>query len=66
LAWGDEGERITEGESSMDSGKEKEIVEDSNPEEEHSLSNNLVSNGTPSQGTPHFEGTKRETLRMMG
>jgi len=50
----------------MDSGKEKEIVEDSNPEEEHSLSNNLVSNGTPSQGTPHFEGTKRETLRMMG
>jgi len=32
---GNEGERITEDEASRDSGKGKEIKEDSDPEEEH-------------------------------
>jgi len=45
---GNEGKRIMEGKASSHQGKGKEIVEDSNPEEEHSPSPAIrTSNGTP-------------------
>jgi len=54
---GNEGERITEGKASMDSGKGKEIVEDSNPEEEHSPSPTIRTQMV--LPVKDFEGTKR-------
>jgi len=58
---GNEGKRIMEGEASSHPGKEKEIVEDSNPEEEHSPSPMIRTQMVlPVKELPHFEGTKRE------
>jgi len=58
---GNEGERITEGKASRDSGKGKEIVEESDPEEEHSPSPTIRTQMVlPFKEGPHFEGTKRE------
>jgi len=45
----------------MDSGKGKEIMEDSDPEEEHSPSPTIKTQMVcPVKELPHFERTKRE------
>jgi len=57
------GERIMEGKASSHPGKGKEIVEDSNPEEEHSPSPAIRTQMVlPVKELPHFEGTKREDV----
>jgi len=60
---GNEGKRIMEGKASSHPGKGKEIVEDSNLEEEHSLSPAIRTQMVlPVKEFPHFEGTKREDV----
>jgi len=63
LSLENEGESITEGEARRDSGKGNEIMEDSNPEEEHSTSPTIRTQMVlPVKELPHFEGTKREDV----
>jgi len=60
---GNEGKRIMEGKASSHPGKGKEIVDDSNPEEEHSPSPAIRTQMVlPVKEFPHFEGTKREDV----
>jgi len=57
---GNEGVRISEGKASRDSGKGKEIVEESNPEEEQSPSPTIKTQMVlPVKELSHFEGMKR-------